>query len=816
MDALLDFFLQVHDPRFVVLAGIVCLVSSFACVNLLRHAGRARDRMRLVWIMVSALSVGFGIWATHFIAILAFRPGFPLSHDLALTALSLLIAVGLCGLGIGMAVRAQGPMDRFLGGGVIGIGIASMHYVGIAALLLGGEVLWNADLIGASILVGMLLSGFALAIGAAGGTSRLLVGAALLAGAICAMHFTAMAAADFSQCFALPHAASDIDPVLMLSAVFATSLIILAAALGSIVLDEMDRRRTQREEVRRQEDAERLESLRGRLELALQHMRQGLILFDANGRIVLHNERLRELLELSPMLMLEGRTLHDLCRGSVSGLGWEGERAEHEADKLTAAHEGIIASGGGSLVQPFGNDRAYLVQHSPVVEGGWVTTIEDISERRRNEAAIAHMAQHDALTGLPNRARFDAIFSAALEAANKGDDNLAVMVVDLDRFKEINDTYGHAAGDVVLRALADRMRATLKSGEVFARFGGDEFAALKTFTGMEALRDFLERLERALTIPVEFEGAVIQMGGSVGVAVFPEDGAERSKLLSNADLAMYRAKSDIDRRVCFYEHEMDEHARERRSMARDLWSAVDDNSLHLAFQVQKSVVTGDTTGFEVLLRWNRPGHGPVPPMDFIPVAEECGAILGIGAWVLHKACAEAAAWPKPHRIAVNISGRQLAQVELVDIVRSALVKSGLAPERLELEVTETSLIADRVRALHILRQIRAMGVSVAIDDFGTGYSSLDTLRSFPFDKIKLDRSFMVEVDRNEQSKAIIRAILALGRSLSVTVLAEGVETQEQLQLLQDEGCNEAQGFLLGRPGAMEWSEDIPARRQARG
>ncbi len=816
MAALLDFFFQAHDARFVVLAGIVCLVSSFACVNLLRHATRAQGRTRLMWNLVSALSVGFGIWATHFIAVLAFRPGFTPSHDLLLTGLSLLIAIGLCGAGIGLAIRARGPMDRFLGGSAVGVGIASMHYVGIAALLLDGDVIWNADLVGASILVGMILSGFAMVVSGGGRTGRVLVAAGLLTAAICAMHFTAMAAADFSQCLALSDAAMDIDPALMSVAVFAFSLLILAAALGSIWLDELDRRRTLRELARQQQDADRLESLRGRLELALHHMRQGLVLFDADGRIVLHNERVCELLGLDVSIPLEGCTIHDLCSASVRGLGLDGVQARQEADRLTASHEGIVASGGGSVVQPFGQDRSYLVQHSLVEGGGWVTTLEDISERKRSEAAITHMAQHDALTGLPNRARFDALFTTALEAAQNGDDNLAVMVIDLDRFKEINDTYGHAAGDRVLKALADRMHATLKIGEVFARFGGDEFAALKAFTSMEALREFLERLERALSIPVDFEGAVIQMGGSIGVAVFPEDGAERSKLLSNADLAMYRAKGEVDRRVCFYEQEMDEHARERRAMARDLWSAVDNRTLHLAYQVQKSVVTGETTGFEVLLRWNRPGYGPVSPMDFIPVAEECGAILGIGAWVIQTACAEAALWPEPHRIAVNISGRQLAQVELIDTVRGALVKSGLAPERLELEVTETSLIADRARALHILRQIRAMGVSIAIDDFGTGYSSLDTLRAFPFDKIKLDRSFMVEVDRNEQSKAIIRAILALGRSLSVPVLAEGVETAEQLQLLQDEGCNEAQGFLLGRPGAVQWDQEAPPRRSAAG
>jgi predicted signal transduction protein with EAL and GGDEF domain len=359
---------------------------------------------------------------------------------------------------------------------------------------------------------------------------------------------------------------------------------------------------------------------------------------------------------------------------------------------------------------------------------------------------------------------------------------------------------------LVLKTLATRLSDLLREGEVVARLGGDEFAALKLFSGMDALRDFLSRLEAALMARIEIDDVALSTAGSIGVAVYPEDGTDRSKLLSNADLAMYRAKGEYDRHICYYERDMDEQARERRDMARDLWTAVEDGSFYLAYQVQKSISTGAITGYEVLLRWNRPGHGNVPPSDFIPVAEECGAIYAIGDWVLKTACAEAAKWPEAYKVAVNVSGLQLAQIDLIDTVRKTLLETGLKPDRLELEVTETSIIADKARALHILRNIRAMGVSIAIDDFGTGYSSLETLRAFPFDKIKLDRSFMNEVENNEQSKAIVRAILALGRSLAVPVLAEGVETSAQLDVLRKEGCNEAQGFLLGRPGAIDWQD----------
>ena len=286
------------------------------------------------------------------------------------------------------------------------------------------------------------------------------------------------------------------------------------------------------------------------------------------------------------------------------------------------------------------------------------------------------------------------------------------------------------------------------------------------------------------------------------MAVYPSDAAGVDGLLANADLAMYRAKQSLLQKVCFYEAAMDEHARRRRSLAKDLWASIDRNQLHLHYQVQKSVRTGEITGYEVLLRWRHHERGNIPPMDFIGLAEECGAILPIGEWVLREACREAASWNNSHKIAVNLSPIQLGHADMAAIISEILAETGLNPRRLEIEITESSIIVDKDKALRTMRQIKALGVSIAIDDFGTGYSSLETLRSFPFDKIKLDKSFMAEVETSPQSKAIVRAILALGRSLEVPVLAEGVETQAQLDTLLEEQCDEAQGYLLGKPQAM--------------
>ena len=804
----IDFFFKAHEPGLILLAAAICLISSYACIGLLRHAQRSRDHMRAVWTGVAALAVGFGIWATHFVAVLAFRPGFTLDYDLGLTALSMLIAIVLCGAGIAVAVRGTNVWDRVLGGAVVGVAISSMHYAGISALVMGGSLQWNPGLVATSILAGIVLGGLSFRFGMGQSLGGLFSGALTLTGAICAMHFTAMAAADFSLCFPLS-ADGSIDGFWLSLALAFISVLLLALALGSTVLDEADRRRTERERDRQLRDAERLSEVSGRLELALTNMAQGLGLFGADGTLQLYNQRFPELLGLDLDQDLAGISFPQTCRMTLLGANAELEDVDVQLAEVLESHQNLIRHG-GEIVHKFSEDQVLRISHNPVGDGSWVTTIDDITERHHSERAIAHLARHDSLTGLPNRARYAEAFDWSLAKVKENGRKIAVVAIDLDHFKDVNDSHGHAAGDAVLKTIASRFNGLLRDGEVIARLGGDEFTALKEFTSMDGLREFLGRLDEALSRRIEDGELAVSIGGSIGVAVYPEDGNDLSKLLSNADLAMYRAKAEFDRHICYYERDMDEQARQRRDMARDLWSALEQDAFYLAYQVQKSVLTGETTGYEVLLRWNRPGHGNVPPSEFIPVAEECGAINAIGVWVLKRACLDAAAWPEPYKVAVNVSGLQLAQIDLIDTVRNTLFMTGLAPERLELEVTETAIIGDKHRALHILRQIKAMGVSIAIDDFGTGYSSLETLRAFPFDKIKLDRSFMSEVENNEQSKAIVRAILALGRSLSVPVLAEGVETLAQLDVLRVEGCTEAQGFLLGRPGAIDWNDLLEA------
>lgn len=409
-----------------------------------------------------------------------------------------------------------------------------------------------------------------------------------------------------------------------------------------------------------------------------------------------------------------------------------------------------------------------------------------------------HMALHDGLTGLPNRMSFYEELARRF-AVKGGYPLMAIVMLDLSRFKTVNDTFGHEAGDQLLIALASRLSAILQPGECIARLGGDEFAAIVSHNEPSDLEGFLLRLAETFEAPFVFERFTASVGANIGVAMANHDGFDADVLLAKADLAMYRAKSANLEKPCFYDAEMDDAVRARRDLAADLRNAVKAGAFELHYQVQASIETGEITGYEALVRWMHPAKGMISPVTFIPLAEKSGDIVPLSIWILRQACFEAAAWPNRHMVSVNLSPVHLADTRLVDTVRSALDDSGLPAGRLTLELTESAIFQDRRYALEQLHALKAMGIAIALDDFGVGYSSLDVLRSFPFDRIKLDRSFVAEIEHDGQAVSILRSVAELGRILHMPVLAEGIEQPAQLAIVAREGCSAIQGYLIGKP-----------------
>jgi diguanylate cyclase (GGDEF)-like protein len=541
---------------------------------------------------------------------------------------------------------------------------------------------------------------------------------------------------------------------------------------------------------------QRLALEKERLDTALNNMSQGLIMFDAAERIVVCNDHYIEMYGLSREIVKPGCSFLELLKYRAEA----GHALHQDPDKYRVDLAAAMALG-KVTTSIFGTSdgREILVTNSPMSGGGRVATHKDITEQRKAEAKIEYMAHYDALTDLPNRLQLYEQLRQTLARPKRGE-HLAVFCLDLDRFKDVNDAHGHPVGDLLLKAVADRLRQCVRDTDTIARLGGDEFAIMQTGTSqpMDAT-SLASRLIEMIGAPFELGSHQVTVGLSIGIALAPGDGVDPDQLLKNADMALYRAKSDGHGLYRFFEPEMDARMQVRRRLEMDLRKAIANSEFELFYQPLVDMKTEYVTGFEALIRWRHPKRGLVPPLDFIPVAEETGLIVPIGDWVLRQACVEAATWPSGVKVAVNLSPIQFKSKGLLLSVVSALAASGLSPNRLELEITESVLLQDGDTTLAILHELRELGVRISMDDFGTGYSSLSYLRKFPFDKIKIDRSFIVDMSDHDDSLAIVRAVIAMGSGLGIATTAEGVETAEQFKQLKLEGCTEVQGYLFSPP-----------------
>lgn len=656
MMRVLSCLTQQHDPRLVLLAVLICVIGSAATVQLFHRVRAAAGFSRTGWIVLAAVATGTMVWATHFVAMMAFRATAPVVLDPILTLVSLLAVILLAvpGLALAASHRRRGPA---IGGAIVGVGVSVMHYVGMVAYRVDGIVTWDRRYVAASVLLAAGFGAAAFHVLRSDRRWRSAGAVGLLSVAVAALHFTGMAAMDIAV-LKMGEGLSSLTMVaLAVTTTVATCIIVGCAAISALI---------------------------------------------------------------------DGHTQSE-------------------------------------------------------------------SYRR-----LRQMAMHDGLTDLPNRTSFIQEIGQRFQIRG-GYPCMAVVMMDLSRFKVVNDTYGHQAGDQLLVALAARLAAMLRPGEYVARLGGDEFSALVSYRDRAELLDFLDRVKAAFDAPFVFERFTAAIGANIGIALAQVDGGDADALLAKADLAMYRAKSVHSNEPCFYDGQMDDALKARRELIADLRTALEAEAFELHYQVQAAIPSGEISGYEALIRWRHPTQGLIPPSIFIPLAEKSGDIVPLSIWIIRQACFEAALWPNRYSISVNLSPIHLSDPRLVETVRSALEDSGLSPERLTLELTESAIIHDRRFALEQLRALKAMGIAIALDDFGVGYSSLDVLRSFPFDRIKLDASFVAEIEHDEQAVSILRSVAALGTTLNIPVLAEGVEQAAQLSIVSREGCSAVQGYLIGHP-----------------
>jgi len=771
-----------HDWRLVALAVAVCCLASLVTISLFQRALAAGGPERWIWLGLDSAAAGYGIWATHFIAILAYQDSLGSRYQLSLTMISLLAVILITFAGLIIARGEYGRRGVAIGGAIAGLGIAVMHFTGMAALDLPGRVTWSAPIVVAAVAFGIVFGSGALVVAASRNNwQATLAAAALLTLAILLTHFTGMEAMHFVLDPALAVNPASLSREALSAFVAGLAGIILSACLVAALRERQSKDILQQQKVL--------------LDRAIENLSQGVCIYDADGCVTFFNKRYSHMTGFSDA-SLKGRSLMDLLKQrQVSG-----EFHQDPETYFTNLVARMRARKSNVTVMEIFPARTFRVTDNPMPEGGWVTTLEDITDWQSAQTQISHMSRHDTLTDLPNRNHFRDLVEQALLHTTK-QSQVVVLSIGLDHFKDVNESLGRPIGDDLLKAVGHRLTGCLRAGDTIARLGGDEFAIVQMNIELRpaSVSTLAGKIIDEMGKPFEIQGHQVIIGASIGISVQSNDGCDPDQLMINADIALSLAKENGRGAYRFFETGMDAVAQARRLLLIDLHAALTRDEFLVYYQPIYRLDTDRIMCFEALVRWNHPLRGMISPANFIPLAEETGLIVPIGDWVLRQACIDAASWPKDISVAVNLSTVQFKNCDPILSVMAALSQSGLAPKRLELEITESLLLQDSDTTLGILHKFRELDIRISLDDFGTGYSSLSYLRSFPFDKIKIDQSFIRELGSTTDSMAIVRAIIGLGKNLGITTLAEGVETTEQLALLRKKGCDEVQGYLFSKP-----------------
>lgn len=776
-----------HDPRLLGVAIGICGTSALTALALYAIACRSTGARRLAWGALAGVCAGTGIWATHFLAMLAYQVGLPIYYEPLITAQSLLIAIGLSSLGFALAATRRG-FSRLWGGAIVGLAITAMHYWGMQALVVPGELVWDSWMVVASIALGVTFAGAAMVASEfLRGQRGLLVSALCLVLAVCTLHFTAMLAVIIVPNPTIDAPAGINNQNLALAVACVTFVVILCAWAAIII----QRTNLRFEAMLRDQNA--------MFEAAIDHLPVGLSMFDARHRLIMCNPAYRRLYALGQSENLIGRTFADIVLRHI-------ERQQGRSDDTLQSARAWIdmhlqkISAGQAFCESFklADGRTINKRVGPISRGGWVDVQEDVTSAIDTTNHLQWMARHDALTGIANRLQFRERLGEKF-MSYRPSCTFALHWIDLDRFKEINDKLGHQVGDGYLKCMSKRLAESLRTDDIIGRLGGDEFAVLQgNVRDADGALQFAERLLANLRGPYDVLGHQLVGTASIGIALAPQHGENSDQLFANADIALYAAKARGGGVAALYQPSLDAQP-VANPLVAELQQAVGNSELLLHYQPIIDLRLGRVCGFEALMRWKHPSRGTIPPSEFIPLAEESGLIVGMGAWALKQACLDATAWPDDIAVSVNLSARQIAEGDMYATVRDALTASGLAPQRLELELTETALMHNCEQAHRVLNKLHQLGVKLALDDFGTCFSNLSYLRDLPVSSLKIDRSFVQEASARPGARAILAAVADLAAKLGVRAVAEGVETEANLLTAREAGYHEAQGFYFSLP-----------------